>query len=152
VVVSIDVNRSAPVIAQAETVIAAPAAEVWAVLTDFGSWTRWQPDVSRMDFPGPLAPGTVFNWVGGGAKITSRLEEVDESHRIVWTGRAALGLNAVHAWTIESVPTGTRVFTEESFAGILAGLLRGMLRSKLRKTLEEGLTALAAEVEARRHG
>ena len=148
--VPIDVNRSAPVIAQAEKVIEASAPEVWAVLTDFGGWTRWQPDVTRMDFPGPLAPGTVFAWVGGGAKITSRLEEVDEDRRIVWTGRAALGLRAVHVWTLEAVPTGTRVFTEESFEGILAGLLRGLLRGKLGKTLEAGMAALAAEVEARR--
>jgi len=147
-VVPIDVNRSAPVIAQAEAVIAAPAPDVWAVLTDFGSWTRWQPEVTRMDFPGPLAPGTVFTWAGGGARITSRLEEVDEGRRIVWTGRASLGLRAVHAWTLASVPTGTRVFTEESFEGILARLLRG----KLRKTLAEGMAALGAEVEARRRG
>ena len=65
-----------------------------------------------------------------------------------WTGRT-LGVAAVHVWQIDGQGDGTRVVTEESWAGFLARLLRGPMRKALRKALDEGLPALREEAERR---
>ncbi len=44
---------------------------------------------------------------------------------------------------------GTRVFTEESWAGPLARLLPTAMRKTVRKALDDGLPALKAEAERR---
>lgn len=145
---TVDVSRTAPVIESATVEVSAPAEIVWAVLTDFERWPRWNPSVTRMEFSGSLDVGTTFRWVGGGARISSRIEEVEPSRRVVWSGRT-LGIAAVHAWSLTPCADGTRVFTEESFAGFLPRVLPGMMRRMLGKALQEGLVALKAEAESR---
>lgn len=144
-----DVDRSAPVIASAEAFVHAPPTVVWAVQSDLTRWSSWNPDVGALDLRGPLAPGTDFRWKGGGLPIRSTLQVVDAPRRIGWTGRAPLGLHAVHVWTFEAVDGGTRVRTEESFAGPLPRLLPGVFRRMLADALEKGLAALKAEAERR---
>lgn len=141
-------ERPAPVVETAEILVRAPVEVVWGTLTDFAGWPKWNGGVSSMAYAGPLRPGTVFTWVGGGAKITSRLEEVDEPGRIVWSGRT-MGIRAFHAWTLAGVDGGTRVSTVESFDGLVARVLSGVLGPMLRRTLRDGVTALKNEAESR---
>lgn len=140
-------ERPAPVVESAEIDVRAPVEAVWSVLTDFPGWPRWNRGVSRMEFAGPVRPGTTFSWVGGGAKIASRLEEVDEPNRIVWSGKT-MGIRAVHSWNLNRAKDGTRVCTEESFDGLAARLFSGILGMMLRKTLRDGVLALKNEAES----
>jgi len=144
----VDVSRSAPVVERAEAVIGAPAGIVWDVLSEFSEWPSWNAGVTRMDFEGPLAVGTKFSWVGGGAKISSRLEEVVLGERLVWSGRT-MGIRAIHVWSLEDTGESTRVHTEESFEGLLATILRPLMRKTLARALREGLESLKAEAESR---
>ncbi len=144
-----DINRNAPATASADTFIDAPPAIVWAVQTDLAGWPAWNPDVHSVDVHGPLVPGTAFHWKTGGLPITSVLQEVELERRIGWTGRAPLGIRAVHVWTFESEGSGTRVRTEESFDGLLARLFAGSMRRMLDGALEKGTAALKAEAERR---
>lgn len=144
-----DVNRDAPVIASAETFVDAPRSIVWTVQTTLSVWPEWNPNVSALELDGPLEPGTKFRWKSSGTKIVSMLQEVEPERRIVWTGRAPLGIQAVHTWSFESEDGGTRVRTEESFDGILARVFAGPMRRMLNGALEQGLMALKNEAERR---
>ena len=144
----LDVNRSAPVIGSAEAVIGAPVELVWDVLSDFENWPKWNRSVSKIRLNGPLEVGTSFDWVGGGSKIASRLEEIDRPHRIAWSGRT-LGIRAVHVWSFQAVEQGTSVRTEESFDGLIVRMLPGVMRRMLDKALREGMDALRIEAESR---
>lgn len=143
-----DVSRQAPVRAEAERSIAAPADLVWSVLTDLDGWVRWHPDVTRMGWNGRLEPGAEFTWKAGGVSIVSRLHEIVPFRRIVWTGRT-MGIRAVHGWIIEPKGAGVLVRTEESFEGLVATLLAAPLRRMLTRSLVAGLDALAEECEGR---
>jgi hypothetical protein len=49
----------APVSSRRAIEIAAPPEVVWEVLTGFGEWPQWNPDVKSMSYEGPLAPEVV---------------------------------------------------------------------------------------------
>jgi hypothetical protein len=128
--------------------IDAPPKVVWDVLTDFGRWPEWNPEVKSMSFDGPLAPGSEFRWKAGPGTIVSTLEELEPPRFVRWRGRT-MSIKAIHEWRLDARDGGTRVETEESFAGTLARLLRGMLQKTLDKSLDEGLEHLKREAERR---
>lgn len=142
------VNSKAPVVEMAEITIPVPRDLAWSVLTDLTRWVDWNPDVTKMEVKGPVAPGTRFNWKAGGAPIKSTIQEVDSTERIVWTGRT-MGIRAIHAWTLRDAGSATQVVTEESFEGLLASLLARPLRKMLAQSLSAGLGALASECQRR---
>jgi hypothetical protein len=146
--VLLDINRRAPAIAAAEVLILAPLDIVWSVLTKIDEWSRWNPNVSRVDLRGPLGAGTAFYWKAGGATISAILQEVSPQQRIAWTGRT-FGIRAVHIWTFQETDNGVIVRTEESFDGILVRLLAGPMRKMLASSLEKSIQALKAECERR---
>lgn len=140
------IDLDAPVQGSAAVFISAPIDLVWRVQADPGAWPRWNPDVQRVDFPGPLTPGTEFRWKAGGVGIVSRLEAVDPPRELGWTGRS-FGLRAAHVWRFHEVDGGTRVETEESFSGLPARLFRTTFQRLLASSLEKGLQALREECE-----
>lgn len=144
-----DVDDQAPVRARAEGLIRAPRDLVWNVQAGLEGWPDWNPDVAEMRVLGSIEAGTRFKWKAGGLKIASELREVDPPRAIGWTGRT-LGIRAVHVWRFSEVDGGTRVTTEESFAGLLPRLLRGPTRRMLASSLEKGIEALRVECERRR--
>jgi len=142
----VDINRDAPAIASAEAFIGAPLDVVWSVLTNIAEWSRWNPDVSRVELRGPLAPGTEFRWKSGGASIVSTLQEIDPKRRIAWTGRT-LSIRAAHVWTFTEQEGGVLARTEESFDGLVVRLFAGPMRGMLASSLEKGVNALRTECE-----
>ena len=146
-----DINRNAPAIASSEAYVNASPSMVWAVHTDLRAWPAWNSDVTFVDLGGPLSPGTQFRWKSGGVPITSELRIVEPERQIAWTGRAPLGIRAVHTWTFEPDGEGTRVRTEESFEGLLVRIFKGSMRRMLARSLKKGITELKAEAERRIH-
>ena len=131
-----------------EIEIAAPPEVVWDVLTHFGEWPEWNPQVKSMSFDGPLAPGSEFRWKAGPGTIVSRLQLVDPPRAVAWLGRTT-SIKAVHEWRLERRDSGTLVQTEETFSGLLARLFRGPLQKNLDNALEDGLEHLKREAERR---
>jgi hypothetical protein len=141
-------SQKASVRSKREIDIAAVPEVVWEVLTDFGRWQEWNPEVKSMSFDGPLAPGAMFRWKAGPGTIVSTVEEIERPSYIRWRGRT-LSIAAVHEWRFEGRDGGTHVETDESFSGMLARLLRGSLQKQLDRALEEGLQHLKREAEKR---
>jgi hypothetical protein len=142
----VDVDDRAPVVAQAELEIAAPAARVWDVLSAIDRWPTWNPDVKEMRVGGPLAPGSEFRWKAGPGTITSTIEALDPEREIGWRGRM-LGIAALHVYRLEPRAGATAVSTRESWSGLLPRLLRRPLRRTMQRALEKGLAYLKAEAE-----
>jgi uncharacterized protein YndB with AHSA1/START domain len=142
----VDVNRTAPVIAEAETEIAAPPERVFARLVDVERWPEWNHEVKTVKLEGGLQVGSVFRWKAGPGTITSTFQAVEPPSHVAWTGKT-LSLKAVHIWTLEPTETGTRVRTAESFEGAAARLLRRVFQSMLQTELEKGLQALKDDLE-----
>jgi uncharacterized protein YndB with AHSA1/START domain len=143
---AVEINRQAPAVAEKEIRIDASPADVWKVHADINGWHTWNPDISTSKLVGELSPGSEFNWTAGGVKITSTLQEVEESRRISWTGKGA-GTSARHLWTLEADGNGTILRTEESMEGWSVSLLKGFFQKTLDKSLDAWLPALKTAVE-----
>lgn len=139
-------DTSSPVSASAEIDISAPVQRVWNIQIDFENWYKWNKDVGSMELRGPVAPGTVFNWKGGGVSVSSKIQEVVPLKRIVWIGKA-IGIDAVHVWEFKEKDGGTHVYTRETFTGPLAWLMPGTMRNTLASTLDKGVVLLKQEAE-----
>jgi uncharacterized protein YndB with AHSA1/START domain len=141
-----EVDKNAPVIAQAEIEVAAPSDAVWDVLTDFERWPTWNPDVKEMSFNGEVAEGSEFRWKAGPSTISSTIRRIERPRLIAWTGKT-LGINAVHVYRLEPRSGSTLVRTEESYAGLAARLARGWMQKKLETSLDAGLRSLKTHIE-----
>jgi uncharacterized protein YndB with AHSA1/START domain len=113
------VQEGAPLHARQTVTIAAPRERVYALLTDFGGWPRWQPNIAKVDPPAAVEPGARFTWVNGGSEISSQLAAVKPHELLAWTGSVSTA-KAVHVWHLSSPsPETTRVDVEETMDGLL---------------------------------
>ena len=146
-----EVDRSAPAVAEAELQVGAPPEVVWDVMADVDRWPEWNPDVKEAMLEGALAPGSTFRWKAGPGTITSTLREVEPPTAIGWSGRT-MGISALHVWRLEPRGEGTLVRTEESWNGLPVRVLRGRMQRTLQQAVDAGLRALKAEAERRGAG
>jgi hypothetical protein len=116
--------------------IDAPASLVWALLTDFASYKRWNPFIRAVH--GKPSTGNELRVIlqrqGQVAESTnSLLTRVREPHELRWRQRLlAPGLyTIVHSFRIESLPAGrVRFHQTEQVKGLFASLLgRGTPRA-----------------------
>ncbi len=143
-----EVDHSAPLCESGEIVIDARPEIVWDTLTDLRSWPRWMPGVKSVHLDEPLVVGTKFQWKAGPGTIRSEVLESDRPRSVGWSGRT-LGIDVLHLWRMQGQDESTRVYTEESWSGLVARLLRQPMRKTLRKALDDGLPALKREAERR---
>ena len=137
-----------PVVAASEIEIAARPEVVWAVLTEFGRWPSWNPDVTSMSMDAPVAVGSTFRWKAGPGTITSTIQRIEAPRLIAWTGRT-LGIKAVDSWHLQPQEGTTLVREDESWDGVVARVFRRPLQKTLDRSLENGLRHLKAEAEQR---
>ncbi|RDG38069.1 SRPBCC family protein [Streptomyces corynorhini] len=112
------VDKTAPVIARASVLIKAPAEKIWNLHTDINAWDTWIPEItpSQKKTPGPLRPGSVFEWSPQGMEVTSTVTHVQRDRCLAWAAPVD-GIDGVHLWTFEKVKGGVLATTEESWAG-----------------------------------
>src|SRR4051794_24244532 len=115
-----------------EITIAATAAQVWQVLTDFDAYPAWNPFITSAR--GRAAVGerlTLRMQPEGGRAMTFQptVRECVPGRRLRWLGRWVLpGLfDGEHTFTIEPGADGVRLTQEEDFRGLLTPLLAGQL-------------------------
>jgi uncharacterized protein YndB with AHSA1/START domain len=142
----VDVDGSAPAVSRAETIVAAPPERVWELLIDVAAWPSWNPDVKSTSWNGRLEPGTTFRWKAGPGTIVSTFRHVDPPRKVGWTGKT-MGIKAVHVHRLEPTESGTRVVSEESWAGLPVRLLPGRMAANLQASLEAGLAYLKTAAE-----
>lgn len=139
-----EINKSAPAVATHELLINAPAQKVWNLVAEIDLWPSWNQAVKSAKLNGAFEVGTTFNWKSGGISISSTLQEIQPTKKIVWTGKA-IGTRAIHVWSLQPTSTGVLVCTSESFEGWLVSLMR----KAMQKTLDESLVAWLNELKRR---
>ena len=81
-----DVNRGAPVVAEAEIVIEAPPERVWKTLVDVARWPNWNPEVESVVLEGGTREGSVFRWKTNSGTITSTFQTIEPPMHVAWAG------------------------------------------------------------------
>lgn len=140
------INQSAPVKAAHEIEVEAKPEVVWDILVAARRWPDWNPDIRATDVQGDLMVGLNFSWKAGPGTIRSTVMEMQEPHRLLWTGRTT-GIKAVHLWVLEKRGERTLVSSEESWEGLLPGILRGVMKKMLSRSIQQGLIYLKKEAE-----
>ncbi len=128
--------------------IAAPAARVWTLLTDFAGMPAWNPFIRSIS--GIPAPGERLSvLIAPPGKSAMRFRPVVLALRpereLRWRGHLIVpGLfDGEHYFLLEPVgPDRTRLTHGENFSGLLVGLFRGALAAT-----EAGFTAMNAALK-----
>lgn len=132
--------------------VAAPAATVWARLTDWAGAPDWMPGVETMHADGPLQVGTVLRFTARGRERTSTVTLVDPGHALTMRSTVG-GVTADYAYRVEALPTdaaASRVRLDAAVAtrgavSLLAPVIRGAIAredgaqlSRLKAWIERG--------------
>lgn len=133
---------------QTSVAIAAPADEVWEVLSDIRGWPAWTPTVTAVD--GPVPPLRV-----GHVHLVSQprrrprsytVEDLVDGRSFSWTsGNQAMRQQADH----EVVPAGEGCFVTLSFemTGTLGNLLANLAATRIRALVDTEAASLKARCE-----
>lgn len=134
-------------------IIQASATEVWGVLTDFDSYSEWNPFV--VDIKGLARKGgkiqVTLQMEGSKAQtFKPTLIDVEEGSQLSWLGHLfTSGLfDGHHYFRIEDQGDGSVEFIHgENFSGMLVGLVMAGLKDKPLKGFEAMNAALKHRVE-----
>jgi hypothetical protein len=135
-----------------ETEIDAPPAAVWAALTDFAAYPKWNPLIREAT--GTLEVGEVLTLqMKSGDRplqtFTPEVRAVRENTELAWLGalRWRWMFSAEHRFTLSAVGARTRLVHSEVFRGVLVGLMRWTIDQT-----EKDLRALNAALKDRVEG
>ncbi|MFF3765175.1 SRPBCC family protein [Streptomyces sp. NPDC001922] len=134
----------------AESHVEATADEVWARLTDFTAYGRW--NATHTAFPaGPpttLEPGTSYaeqmKLMGFPADVTWTVAACEAPRLLHTTGKGPMGVDLAMRYLLAPDGTGTRMRIEGTFSGAAVSLMAGRLRESATAALTESLRRLGA--------
>ncbi|MDP4264573.1 MAG: SRPBCC family protein [Bacteroidota bacterium] len=141
-----NINEKAPVLCSKSVVIRASPEKIWATLTNINNWTNWQPEIKKAKLNGSLRPQSTFEWKARGSTIHSTIHTVELYKALGWTGKA-LGILAIHNWTIQQEGSNSIVSVNESMEGLLAGVFKNLITKNLAKDTTNWLQFLKDECE-----
>lgn len=136
----------------AESRIEAPAAKLWAQLTDWDAYGQWS--MTHTNFPkgGPeaLTIGATFaenmKMMGFPAEVVWTVSELEDERVFAITGKGPMGVAVLTRYTL--VPDGgaTTVRIDGEFTGAAVSLMAGKLKDSATAALNESLRKLAGLV------
>jgi hypothetical protein len=127
--------------------IAAPASQIWSLLTDAAGYPTWNSIVEKID--GRIAPGEkvkVFTKAVPGRAFPVTVTEFEPTARMIWTGGMPLGLfTGARTYTLEPKSNGRTLFSmSEVFSGLLAPMI-----AKSIPNLQPAFDTFAADLKRR---
>ncbi|MCX5379589.1 SRPBCC family protein [Streptomyces sp. NBC_00091] len=136
----------------AESRIEAPAAKLWAQLTDWDAYGQWS--MTHTNFPkgGPetLAVGSTFaenmKMMGFPAEVLWTVSELEEQRVFAITGKGPMGVAVLTRYTLTSDGGATTVRIDGEFTGAAVSLMAGKLKDSATAALNESLRKLAGLV------
>ncbi|MEU3908038.1 SRPBCC family protein [Streptomyces goshikiensis] len=136
----------------AEARIKAPAAKLWAQLTDWSAYGQWS--MTHTNFPkgGPetLAVGATFEenmkMMGFPAEVAWTVSELESERRFAITGKGPMGVAILTRYTLIPDGEATTVRIDGEFNGAAVSLMAGKLKDSATAALSESLRKLAGLV------
>jgi uncharacterized protein YndB with AHSA1/START domain len=134
-----------------ETVISAPPATVWKILTDLEGWPLWNTTIDSV--AGTVELGgkvTLSVRANPGRSFPLKVTELQPDSRMVWEGGMPLGLfKGVRTFSLEPVSEGTRFSMVEEYSGPMSGPITKKIPD-LQPSFDEFAACLKEAAEA--HG
>ena len=133
---------------ETSVLIAAPIADVWAILTAFGSYGEWNTQLPRID--GVAAAGSTIVLSPAGEPPKSVRVEVLTPYRMRWIGGAddPADFQGDHFFELETVAVNETLFLHrEFFTGRLAASVLETFREAIRSTFDAFNACLRAAAE-----
>ncbi|MFI5663855.1 SRPBCC family protein [Streptomyces sp. NPDC051684] len=132
----------------AEARMEAPAEKVWAQLTDFSSYGKW--NATHTDFPkgGPAAleVGGQFEenmkLMGFPAEVTWTIEELETARTFAIRGKGPMGVNLFMHYSLAPDGDATTARIKGEFTGAAVSLMAGKLKDSATAALDESLRKL----------
>ncbi|MER5441072.1 SRPBCC family protein [Streptomyces sp. NPDC002790] len=132
----------------AEAHMEAPAEKVWAQLTDFSSYGKW--NATHTDFPkgGPalLEVGGQFEenmkLMGFPAEVTWTIEELETARTFAIRGKGPMGVNLFMHYSLAPDGDATTARIKGVFTGAAVSLMAGKLKDSATAALDESLRKL----------
>ncbi|MET9611132.1 SRPBCC family protein [Streptomyces sp. NPDC006512] len=136
----------------AESRIEAPAAKLWAQLTDWDAYGQWS--MTHTNFPkgGPetLAVGSTFaenmKMMGFPAEVLWTVSELEDERLFAITGKGPMGVAVLTRYTLTADGGATTVRIDGEFTGAAVSLMAGKLKDSATAALNESLRKLAGLV------
>lgn len=136
-----------------DTEIAAQPEQIWAALTDFAAYPRWNPFIRYVR--GVAEEGRSLEVVvrGRGSVRTAfraRVLVADRPHELRWRGHLCVpgALTSEHRFLIEPLPDGGSRFQQNGrFSGLLTPIFRSTIDREIQRGLREMNAALKGLVE-----
>ncbi|HEY0598194.1 SRPBCC domain-containing protein [Sphingopyxis sp.] len=133
--------------------IAAPIADVWAILIGFDAYGEWNTQIPRID--GVAAAGSIIVlWPANEGEKTVRVEAL-EPYRMHWVGSAEnpADFRGDHYFGLEPVgASNTLLVHREFFSGRFAATILAAYGEMIRASFEGFNRSLQAVAEQRRDG
>ncbi len=130
---------------------------VWKILTDFGTYERWNPFINKiigLPTEGSKIDIYIETPSGKSRKYSPRITKVEEGRELRWFGKSSLPgfLNAEHIFTIEELqPKRVRFIQREVFDGLLTRLFGKGLDTDVRQGFQDMNDALKKRAEHNSH-
>jgi carbon monoxide dehydrogenase subunit G len=132
----------------AQARIQAPAEQVWARITDWPAYGRW--NATHTDFPagGPehLAVGATFQenmkLMGFPAEVEWTVEELEPARVLAIRGKGPMAVTVATRYTLLPEGDATTVRIDGEFTGAAVSLMAGRLKDSATAALNESLRKL----------
>ncbi|MFD7614253.1 SRPBCC family protein [Streptomyces sp. NPDC059828] len=136
----------------AEARIDAPAGKVWAQLTDFTSYGRWNATHTSFPQGGPhtLETGATFpenmKLMGFPAEVMWTVAELEPERVLAITGKGPMGVTVGTRYALVPDGDATTLRIEGEFTGAAVSLMAGKLKDSATAALNESLRKLSGLV------
>ncbi|MFD8870329.1 SRPBCC family protein [Streptomyces sp. NPDC059590] len=136
----------------AQARIEASAEKVWAQLTDFTSWGRWNTTHTGFPEGGPatLEAGAVYQenmkLMGFPAEVAWTVEACEPGRVFATRGKGPMGVNLTMRYALTPEGETTTVRVDGEFTGPAVSLMAGKLRDSATAALNESLRKLGGLV------
>jgi hypothetical protein len=140
------IDENAAIKTATEMHIAAPVESVWNHLINFSAWPVIDPSFQNVQLESTVAEDAYFRFVLNNFPIRAKFAVVIPNRELTWTG-LSWWFRSVDLHVLEPMETGgTRLYSAESLAGVLASPL--MTGEQLKKQHEKWLIAFKHSLES----
>lgn len=137
----IDIDRTAPVQADAQATTAATPEAVFAVLADLASWSSVYPELRDLQADGPAAVGGAFRFKSGPMQIEAVVTALEEGRLLAFEG-AGKGASSTYVFRVEDADGGALLRGAQSMNGLAVRTMRPMLQKIADTSLQDWVDAI----------